>query len=1024
MDSFPSVDALINGCKSATGVTSRWDVVVSYSLESLNSVLQRIWTNSITSTTVELITTSLNEDDEEYHTKWWLNLGAPTLQFTRDGKASLCMPLNGKRQVMGKTAAGNERPVRQIPLNTYALYAVIPLGVVSAKSGSGPGAYEFKGYSGNVIRFDEHPDAELHIVINFETTTTEGAAYNVGLTPEIKAQQGPNTPAITDDFSVGLRDKLAAWIADPFNISAIQYALAVVNKTPVPQATFLTPSSLSFSVYSSDKDPAVACLSIYMQTQGSGFEPGNVQRSFNLPNSGDINSFPIPTGYTASIIIRHDVFAQKFLRDSILALKVPKEDKKVFNSVTLMTPTEGFHLTAKLNSVAVADLGNGAWFGGIGGGFRVTDVNWDFGANDLTFKIKGAKASWYYYFKPELKWSEKPMSDPKSKPTYGRTSYEMKLDKSDLDVFEDVSDEGLAALIKVNSSDWQASIQAWSPSLWEIANGASGLVPDSIEKGLKKISLPSFSHTLALHYFATTNVFAPGKHMLSISGASAVYTPYDVIILGNVVETVAMSPPKLDGCGRGLLGATSGNKNITDLINDLAIGRPIMRQLTACVLSNSSPQEVLEKAGYNVSDNDITVALQAADAGPQFDARFVAGLYSFKSPADLASIRMAVDGATGRFYLDGTKLNTSVDNEGFVSWTWGDYSYAVEFTTPYNSKGTADPKTFQGTRTSLSSATVESVSGAELIPDPSDDWFTNTKWGLSTGWVATIFSTGLAVYLWVIQMRADRRNAGRDRMIQAAALTIQLAEMQAARYPLPAETLDNVLNDFQDGIEQAAREKGLVPNIIDDGPAHYDPTAASEAAKERLRSLLKEALTPYLMHRLAPMVTFMGPEAARAAINYRTNIVLDQSQVLDRFNETSPYIVNIMDSVKKREEASEARVKEEHESAAEKVANAELKTNRDNAALESQLLAEQVEKLRKTNKDITEAEMMIKKEYKDIADRIEVLKKAEVEAQKKYQEASDRHADAKRDRERRQTEMEVADNKVKESARDAFRRTR
>jgi hypothetical protein len=508
-----------------------------------------------------------------------------------------------------------------------------------------------QGSGSNVIRFDEHPDAELHIVINFETTTAEGATYDIDLAPEVKAQQGPNAPTITDDFSVGLRGKLAAWFKDPSNISAIQYALAVVNKTPVPQATFLTPSSLSFSVYSSDKDPAVACLSIYMQTQGSGFEPGNVKRTFNLPNSGDINSFPIPTGYTASIIIRHDVFAEKFLRDSILALQVPGGDKKIFKSVTLMTPTEGFHLTAKLNSGAVADLGNGTWFGGFGGGFRVTDVNWDFGANDLTFKIKAAKASWNYYFKPELKWSETPMSGgpgPKSKPMYGRTNYEMKLDKSGLSVFENVSDEGLMARIQVNSNDWQASIQAWFPGFGEIANGASALVPDSVEKGLQRINLPAFSHTLALHYFATTNVFAPGKHMLSISGASAVHTPYDVIILGNVLETVAMSPPKLNVHGQGLLGATSGNKNITDLIDDLAHGRPIMRQLTACVLSNSSTQQVLEKSGYNVSDNDITTALQAADAGPQFDPRFVAGLYSFKSPADLASTKMTVDGATGR----------------------------------------------------------------------------------------------------------------------------------------------------------------------------------------------------------------------------------------------------------------------------------------------------------------------------------------------------------------------------------------
>ncbi|KAF4333635.1 hypothetical protein FBEOM_12554 [Fusarium beomiforme] len=1016
MVAFPSVDTLISGSKTGVGITANWDVVVSYSLESLNSVLQKIWTSSVASTTVEVVTVSTNEDDEEYHTKWWLRLGAPTLQFTRDGKASLCMPLDGKRQVVEKSESGKEKPIRDIPANTYALYAVIPLGVVSAKSGAGQTAYEFKGSSGSVIRFDEDPNAELHVVLNFQTTKAEGAVYTVGLAPGV--QQTSNPPVVTDTFSVGLRDKLAAWISDPSNISAIQYALAVVNKKPVPQATYLTPESLSFTVYSSDKNPSVACLSIYMQTQGSGFEPGNMNRSFNLPNAGNTNSYPIPSGYTASIIVRHDVFAQKFLRDSMLALQ--GGGKSIFKSVTVKPTTEGFALTASINSGAVADLGNASWFGG---GFHVDKVDWDFGSKDLSFSIKDAKASWSYYFKPEMHWSESSMGDRHSNHSYGRTSYEMKLDKSGLSVFEDVSDVGLVARIRVDRDYWQTSIQAWDPGFLDRLNGASGSVPDSIEKGLKKIDLPAFSHSLALEYFATTNVFAPGKHMLSIGGASDVYTPYDVIILGNVLETAALSPPKLNFHAEGLLGAMSANKNITDFINDLSLGRPIMRQLTACALSDTPVEGVLAKAGYNVSDDDITTAPKAADAGPQFDPRFVAGLYSFSSPADLTSTRMTVDGASGRIYIGSTKVNTSIDSEGNVSWTWGNYLYSITFSTPYNSKGTADPKTFQGTRKNLGSETTESVSGTEITPKPSDDFWTNTPPGLAISWVATVFSTGLAIYLWLSQKRADRRNAGRDKLVQAAALAVHLAEDQARRHPLPENALDNILNDFQDGIEGEARDKAIDRHVInEDDPVEYDPAAASEAAKDKLRSLLKEAVTPYLMQKLSPILAFIGPEAVTAAIKHRVETILEESKVLDRFKPDSPYIIDIVDSVRKREEASESRSKEQSAVAEENLANAEVKTIQNDALVEKKLLAKEEQRLRDMKKDITEAEMMEYKEYKDVADRVKALKDREFEALDRYQKASEKRKEATEDREKRQAEKDAADHKAKETAKDAFKK--
>ncbi|KAF5621965.1 hypothetical protein F52700_10839 [Fusarium sp. NRRL 52700] len=519
MDSFPSVEDLVKGCKSASGVTAGWDIIVSYSLKHLNSKLERLWTESLTSTTLEFTASIMSLEGEEYRIKCCLRLGTPTLQFTRDGKASLSMSLSGELQSMGRVGADVERLVRRNPLENCVLRALVPLAVVRAKSGSAPGVYDFEGFSGDVIRFDEDPDAELHIVINFGSSR---APFDIEIIPQ--AQEGPNPPFITDEFAF-IRRLLAT------RISAMQFALAVVNKTPVPEATNLTPTCLSFSVYSSHENQDVACLSIYMQTEGSdlGLPPFN--RTFSLPNLGNIDSFPIPVGYTASIIIRHGIFAEKCLRDSMLAAKFPGGDTNVFKSVTIMPSTEGFHLTTQFNSGTTGTFGDN---------FHVTNVNWDFGAKDLTFKIQGSRASWDYNLEAELGWSESSASSGGSgRSQYGRTTYKMKLAKSDLPVFEDASDEGLVARARVNSNDWETSIQAWSPSFWEIANGATGLVPDQIRNGLQRINLPSFSHALSLRYFATTNVFSPGKHMLNVNGASAVHAPYDVIILGNVSDTVA-----------------------------------------------------------------------------------------------------------------------------------------------------------------------------------------------------------------------------------------------------------------------------------------------------------------------------------------------------------------------------------------------------------------------------------------------------------------------------------------------------
>ncbi|KAK3986197.1 hypothetical protein QBC44DRAFT_344793 [Cladorrhinum sp. PSN332] len=1035
MDAFPSVDALVGGSKSAVGITANWDMVVSYSLSSLNIVLQRLWTNSITSTTIEVQTTSVNEDDEEYHTNWWLHLGAPTLQFTSDGKASLCMPLDGKRQVAEKTSSGKERPVHEIPPNTYALYAVIPLEFVSARSGSGDKAYEFKGGSGKVIRFDEHPDAELHVVLNFQTTMAQGAVYTVGLLPGYQPPEGTPKPPVTDDFTVGLRDKLAAWIANPDNISCIQYALAVVNKKPVKDATFLTPESLSFSVYSSSNDKSVACLSIYMQTQGSGFNPGNTSRSFTLPASANTNTFPIPSGHTASIIIRHDLFAQKFLRDSMLALQ--KDNHKVFNSVTVNSSTEGFDLTASVNGRAAADLGNATWFGG---GFTVTNVDWNWGANDLGLKIRDSKSSWSYEFNPELNWSEVNSAGDGHHTivAYGKTTYNMKLDKTGLALFEDASDVGLVAGVNVQSDYWSRDAKAHEYGILERMNGAKNYIPSEIDGGLKKIELPTFSDKLALEYFTTTNIFAPGKHLLSVSGASSVYTPYDVIILGNVVDTPAMtvSAPTWANAddqkklvGVAAKAANDKKKNMSDLINDLSLGRPILRQLTAAGLSDGDDDgqvvaQVLEKAGYQITNDDAMKALEAENPGPNFDVRFVAGLYSFDKPADLSgdSNRMMIDAGSGRIFIGQTRVNSTTDSQGNVTWTQGDHTYSITFTTPYNANGTPDPKTFLGTRKHRTTGNEDVVSGTQVVPKPDSDFFTNLPAPLTIGWIATVLGTGLAVYCLVIAVRAARRKALKADLVSAAEHARHLADIDASRQPIPNEVVDKILSDFKTDIEARMREAAVDRHVIhEDDPVEGDPKAAAEAAQKTLRERVLESTRVQFMTKLqSEIMHYMGPEAPDAAMRHQVEKLLSKTDVLDRFGENSPFVKDIVESEKAHFEANEARTRESSKVAAENNALAAVDAIKQDIVDQKTNLQNRANELKLENENITLEDMKKDATYKDLEKKIADLEKNEHKALDDFLEANKKRKAAEDERKNKEKDADDKDKKAKDSAKEAF----
>ena len=132
-DSYPTVDALVTGMQTRLGATERWDMVVSYSLDSLNSLLAQLWAkHPTTGGDIVLVSENQNEEGDTYHIRWSLQLGAPLLKFTYDGRAELTMTLSGAFKTVEKGADGKERPTRTIPNNQYALVANVPLHFVHA----------------------------------------------------------------------------------------------------------------------------------------------------------------------------------------------------------------------------------------------------------------------------------------------------------------------------------------------------------------------------------------------------------------------------------------------------------------------------------------------------------------------------------------------------------------------------------------------------------------------------------------------------------------------------------------------------------------------------------------------------------------------------------------------------------------------------------------------------------------------------------------------------------------------------
>lgn len=127
------------------------------------------------------------------------------------------------------------------------------------------------------------------------------------------------------------------------------------------------------------------------------------------------------------------------------------------------------------------------------------------------------------------------------------------------------------------------------------------------------------------------------------------------------------------------------------------------------------------------------------------------------------------------------------------------------------------------------------------------------------------------------------------------------------------------------------------------------------------------------MTRLTPHANLIGLEAVNAAIRHRFQDIFNESKVFDRFTETSPVVVDIVDRAIKRFNDIQAREMEQRTVAADINTTSELSAIKDNIKIEKATIEARKEALRKNKQNIGEKEIRSDGHYASLEDAIQNL---------------------------------------------------
>ena len=244
-----------------------------------------------------------------------------------------------------------------------------------------------------VVFLDTKPNATSNIIFHF-ANGKDTKFMVVDVRPA-----GTPDPSGTADLLKEANETIQNWFQDPKNVNAIDYAIAKVSNVKADKVDdqLLRPKSFVFNSHGEGKN---AVLSIYIQTEGSGADPGIPNPSFQPTekNTNNIVTYPIPSGYQASIIIRHDLFLQKYL---VPQLETALKTKDIQSPVKVIAADEGFKFELKIGRDFKKELGQRGLFATL----SEKDFKFSLKDNPITLTITDGKAKWQWDFKTSVDWS-------------------------------------------------------------------------------------------------------------------------------------------------------------------------------------------------------------------------------------------------------------------------------------------------------------------------------------------------------------------------------------------------------------------------------------------------------------------------------------------------------------------------------------------------------------------------------------------------------------------------------------------
>jgi hypothetical protein len=224
-----------------------------------------------------------------------------------------------------------------------------------------------------VVLGDKTPGSK--IVFHFKS---HDAVYSVSLAPGITDKRKEDT------HMADLASRIALHFQD---LNSLDYAIAGVQqpKNEADLARILTPESFIFTTQGSS--PGVLC--VYIKTRGSGNNAGWAAPHFQ-PNNKDV--LPIPQGFTSSIIIRNDLFNEKYLIPQLQGQVAPGKLLGHVNKDNNFV--NGFRYLLQMNSSSLKNdrFGSGPWHN--------WDLNIDYAFTDppLALTLSNRSANWYWDF--------------------------------------------------------------------------------------------------------------------------------------------------------------------------------------------------------------------------------------------------------------------------------------------------------------------------------------------------------------------------------------------------------------------------------------------------------------------------------------------------------------------------------------------------------------------------------------------------------------------------------------------------